>query len=69
MDLSPLSAQVDAALHTMSTVVAKLKTHVNVSATATDKDAAAVSDLLVKLKAGTDELDAALTAAAPALKS
>jgi hypothetical protein len=67
-DYAPLNAQVDASLQTMAKAVAQLKVHVDTLATP-NNDAATVAAIVARLKAGTDQLDAAIAAAQAAVAS
>jgi hypothetical protein len=69
-DFTPINAQLDATLATMSNAVAALKAHVdNLSTLSGNNDATTIAAICQRLKAGTDQLDAAIAAARASLAS
>jgi hypothetical protein len=67
-DYTALSSIADASLQTMAKAVAQLQVHVTALA-APKNDQATVGAIVARLKTGTDQLEAAVTAAQAALKS
>jgi len=69
-DFTPINVQVDATLATMSNAVAALKAHVdNLNTLSGNNDAVTVAAICARLKSGTDQLDAAISAARASLAS
>lgn len=68
MDFTNLNNQIDNTIRVMAGAVAQLSTHVSALQTANpDVDVAALNDAIARLKAGTDQLAAAVAASKQAV--